>query len=260
MSAPAVLPQSAQFEGGGTTPLAVASSSAHDLRTRTLTFMISALDTTNSKSRAAAFTSLEHNPVVSDPDGTDSNTRWLKLLNQIALLLVREHEIVAVLPKQSGPQAHVNIIVTTDSDSEEDYSLRSKDPQPPPPAKYLVTQNPTSDSPDSPTPTAHHLTLETLKTTDSLLEYLNSHRHVSFLIHVLSVEALLNKCISKPIAGITLLKLYITFRAAPKMNWQFNSPTLTSFYQALQSLTPEEVSRSVYQNNLTISLQTMANH
>ncbi|KAF8428800.1 hypothetical protein EV426DRAFT_571403 [Tirmania nivea] len=183
ISAPAVLPQSAQFEGRST------SSSAHDLRTRTLTFMISALNTTNSKSRAAAFTSLEPNPVVSDPD-------------------VREHEIVAVLPKQSGPQAHVNIMVTTDSDSEEDYSLRSKDPQPPPPAKYLVTQ-PTSDSPDSPTPTADCLTPETLKTSDSLLKYLNSHRHASFPIHVLS---------------------------------------------ALQSLTPEEVSRSVCQNNLTISI------
>ncbi|KAF8448124.1 hypothetical protein BGX38DRAFT_600142 [Terfezia claveryi] len=144
-------------------------------------------------------------------------------------------------------------MVTTDSDSEEDYSLRSKDPQPPPLAKCLVTQNPTSDSPDSPTPTADCLTLETLKTSDSLLQYLNSHRHVSFPIHVLSVEALLNKCIAKPIAGIALLKLYITFRAAPKMNRQFNSPTLTSFYQALQSLTPEEVFRSVYQNNLTIS-------
>ncbi|KAF8431133.1 hypothetical protein BGX38DRAFT_358973 [Terfezia claveryi] len=268
MSAPAVLPQSAQFEGGGTTlrrgccanqtsttPLAVASLSAHDLRTRTLTFMISALNTTDSNSRAAAFTSLEPNPVVSDdPDSTDSNTRWLKLLNQIALLLVREHEIVAVLPKQSGPHAHVNIMVTTDSDSEEDHSLHSQDPQPPPPAKYLVTQNPTSDSPDSPTPTADCLTPETLKTSDSLLEYLNSHRHDSFPIHVLSVEALLNKCIANPRAGMALLTLYITFRAAPKMNRRFNAPTLTSFFRALQSLTPEEVSRSVRQNNLTISI------
>ncbi|KAF8427516.1 hypothetical protein EV426DRAFT_699352 [Tirmania nivea] len=132
-------------------------------------------------------------------------------------------------------------MVTTDSDTT-------------PPAKYLVTQNPTSNSPDSPTPTADCLTSKTLKTSDSLLEYLNSHRHASFLIHVLSVEALLNKCIANPRAGIALLKLYITFRAAPKVNRWFNSPTLTSFSQVLQSLTPEEVSRSVCQNNLTISI------
>ena len=103
--------------------------------------MISALNTTDSKSRAAVFAPLEPNPVVSDPDDPDDtygDTRWLKLLNQIAMLLVREHEIVAVLPKWSGQQAHVNIIVTTDSDSsEENCSLRSKDP---PRAEYVVTQ------------------------------------------------------------------------------------------------------------------------
>jgi len=79
--------------------------------------MISALNTTDSKFRAVAFASLEPNPVISDPGGADGNTRWLKLPNQIALLPVRRHEIVAAPPKQSGPQSHVNIMVTTDSDS-----------------------------------------------------------------------------------------------------------------------------------------------
>ena len=46
--------------------------------------MISALNTTDSKSRAAACAPLEPNPVVSELDGTDGNTRWLKLLNHIA--------------------------------------------------------------------------------------------------------------------------------------------------------------------------------
>ncbi|KAF8416105.1 hypothetical protein BGX38DRAFT_1281046 [Terfezia claveryi] len=117
-----------------------------------------------------------------------------------------------------------------------------------------MTQNPTCDSPDSPTPTADCLTPEIPKTSNSLLEYLDSHRHASFPVHVLSVEALLNKCITNSRAGIALLKLYITFRAAPKMNWRFNSLTLTSFSRTLQSLTLEEVSGIIHQNNLTISI------
>ena len=238
--------------------------SAHDRRTRALTCMISALRTT-----ADSAVPLKPNPVVSGSGGTNNvNTRWLKLLNHVALLLVREHEIVAVLPKRSGPQSHVNIMVTDCSRSSsggEDYGhLRSKDPQhistpgETPQTKYFVNRDAHFSAQTS---TASHAIrgLETAETQASLMEYLNSHRNVSFPTHVLSVEALLNKCITqlvsgRPAADITLLQFYITFRAAPKMSRWFKSTAFASFSQTLQSLTRQEVSMSVAQNFLFINI------
>ncbi|KAF8422250.1 hypothetical protein EV426DRAFT_706442 [Tirmania nivea] len=53
------------------------------------------------------------------------DTRWLELLNQVGLLLVREHEIVAVLPKRSGPRADLSIMTTTDSVTHSDVDTNS---------------------------------------------------------------------------------------------------------------------------------------
>jgi len=43
-----------------------------------------------------------------------------KFLNQVALLLVREYEIVVILPKRSRSDSQVNVMVITDSDSDSD--------------------------------------------------------------------------------------------------------------------------------------------
>jgi len=68
---------------------------------------------------------------------------------------VCEHEIVAVLPKRSGSEDHINVMVTTDSDSEpEDSSTEAdsvhhadREDIMEPRIKYFVTRNPRNDSP-----------------------------------------------------------------------------------------------------------------
>lgn len=136
-------------------PPASGSHREYDLRVRTLSFILAALEVTNRHSP----TTLEPNPVLvkeeaelypvpeGSPDGTnakhvhpDSDT--LKLLNQLALLLVREHEIVAVLPKRFAPQG-LQVMVSIDSDSDSDEERVGWEPA----IKYLVTRNPRSASP-----------------------------------------------------------------------------------------------------------------
>ena len=102
------------------------------------------------KDEADLYPSLKRSQVAHSTNRVSSDA--LKFLNLVALLLVREHEIVAVLPKRSGSRAHVNVIVTTDSDSDPDEPCTGDDSirevnRLPLGVKYLVTRNPRDDSP-----------------------------------------------------------------------------------------------------------------
>lgn len=59
----------------------------------------------------------------------DKASRWLKHLNCVARLLVREHETVAVLPKRSGPDAHLSMVVATDSSKHRSRHRRKTTPK-----------------------------------------------------------------------------------------------------------------------------------
>ncbi|KAF8439598.1 hypothetical protein BGX38DRAFT_1273267 [Terfezia claveryi] len=245
------------------------SLTTYDLRTRTLTYMLKALNT-QSNIPSLNYESLQPNPVVASSENllnpalgfssskyhTTVDSAWLKVLNQVAQLLVREHEIVAVLPKRSGPTAHVSLMVTTDSDSESDFegaaSLTSSTLLE---TNYLIAQNPRNDqSSKTLDPTEALNALQRVSTMDSMLAYLNDHKHVSFSTHVSSVELLLNKIISEShmessyLTRCKILRRYITFRAAPKMLRRFTAPAFQSFIQAVSTLTPEEVALAVSVN------------
>ncbi|KAF8457387.1 hypothetical protein BGX38DRAFT_1157815 [Terfezia claveryi] len=241
------------------------SLTTYDLRTRTLTHMLKAL---NQQSRLS-YESLQPNPIVVSPENpldpalasstsrhyTRADSTWLKVLNQVAQLLVREHEIVAVLPKRSGPTAHVSLMVTTDSDSEGDGDETAS----PTSGKllgtnYLISRNPRDDqSSTALNPTDALNVLQEVSTMDGMLTYLNQHKHVSFSTHVSSVELLLNKVISEAHTDsyhsrCKLFGRYITFRAAPKMLRRFTAPAFQRLIQAVSTLTPEEVARAVLVN------------
>ncbi|KAF8423512.1 hypothetical protein EV426DRAFT_114667 [Tirmania nivea] len=248
------------------------SFTKYDLRTRTLTYMLRAL---NAQSKIPALTSesLKPNPVVSPEkllyaasnagtprhrNATDST--WLKLLNHIAQLLVREHEIVAVLPKRSGPNAHVSLVVTTDSDSESDSERTQRTPSPASSTSletsYLITRNPRNDRlPEVLNPTQALQALEQVSNMDDMFTYLNNYTEISFSTHVSSVELLLNKVISESqketgyLTRCNILRRYITFRAAPKMRRRFTAPVFKSFIQAVSALSRDEVALAVSVNN-----------
>ncbi|RPB20005.1 hypothetical protein L211DRAFT_852715 [Terfezia boudieri ATCC MYA-4762] len=253
------------------------SPSTYDLRTRTLTYILSAFNDSEAKSRvtSTANTSLKPNPVavshekdLHDEPYMDTqsgtyrvcgaphvDTRWLKLLNQVAQLLVREHEIVAVLPKRSGPLANLSIMVTTDSDTDRDASVnidvnvvdspdvevgRKKQED----FGYFVTRNPRRGS----TPIRQDI-LEALQEVDTpcgMLAHLNAYRQISFTNHVSCVEQLLNNIISSHGStreeSVTLFRRYITFRAAPKIHRRFSkSPAFKSFIHALHNIDPSQI-------------------
>ncbi|KAF8422235.1 hypothetical protein EV426DRAFT_606640, partial [Tirmania nivea] len=247
------------------------SYQSYDLRTRTVTYMLSAIKATNSDSA----TTLEPDPVLvkqeadlyptpggsQDVDSTyQYNADTLKFLNQVALLLVRDYEIVAVLPKRSGAQAHVNVMVTTDSDSDPDEPSTGEDStheanKLASRVKYFVTRNPLNDSPPSKKSNASAIeaevlsALEKVTTLKGMYEYLIKYRNVSFSAHVSSIEFLLNYIIAPKLQLKSDRKLlferYITFRAAPKMHRWFKSLGFTSFLQALKSLSATEIKTSV---------------
>ncbi|KAF8421705.1 hypothetical protein EV426DRAFT_196340 [Tirmania nivea] len=247
---------------------------AYDLRTRTVTYMLSALEATNSDST----TNLTPNPVLvkhetdlyaarkgsRDDNSTNKvNASMLKFLNQVALLLVREHEIVAVLPKRSGSQAHLNVMVTIDSDSDPDEpstqenAMQQTDKEKciQGAVKYLVARNLPNESLGGKRSNASAITAEVLRalepvtTLKDMYKYLMKYRHVSFSDHVSSIEFLLNRIIA-PSPQLRnerrrLFERYITFRAAPKMYRRFKSAGFTSFLQALKSLTAPQIYMSV---------------
>lgn len=232
--------------------------------------MLKALNS-QSKIPSLNYESLQPNPVVASPENhlypalgfstsrnhTRADSAWLKVLNQVAQLLVREHEIVAVLPKRSGPTAHVSLMVTTDSDSESDMEgAASPTSSTLLETNYLIAQNPRNDqSSKALDPTGALDALQKVSTMDSMLTYLNHHKHVSFSTHVSSIELLLNKVISESHTEISyltrckILRRYITFRAAPKMLRRFTAPAFQLFIQAVSTLTPEEVALSVSVNS-----------
>ena len=246
------------------------SLTTYDLRTRTLTYMLKALNP-QSKIPALSPESLQPNPVVVSPENplcsvlgasaprryrSGAERTWLKVLNQVAQLLVREHEIVAVLSKRSGATADVRFMVTTDSDSESDSERAAPSTSSTMlKTNYLIAQNPRDDQPPK-TPN-HGEALEALQQVsgmDGMLTYLNDHKVVSFSTHVSSIELLLNKVItgsqteaSYP-AQCEILRRYITFRAAPKMLRRFTARAFKSFLQAVSALSPDEVALAISVN------------
>jgi len=278
----------ASLSGDSTHDTPTPSLSPHDLRIRTLTYILSALDSRHPTSGTAGLTALQPNPVADnsdkppDPDddsasdGTsstsDGGTSLLKVLNQVALLLVREHEIVAVIPKRSGSDAHVNIMITTDSDSDRDaeedrpnghypghedegWDSHSEEDTTPLEGAYFVTRNPRNHSGhNTPTHSSALRALAVVGTPDEMFTYLNEYPDVSFTTHVTSIELLLTKITPAhhldPTMAKQLFQLYITFRAAPKMQRRFRSPALKPFFQAVRSLTQKEVTKAIAYNSV----------
>lgn len=87
------------------------------------------------KEEAELYPAPEGSPDISKAKHVDPALDTLKLLNQLALLLVREHEIVAVLPKRFTSQV-LQVMVSIDSNPDSDgesvaQELAINDSQPP---------------------------------------------------------------------------------------------------------------------------------
>jgi len=171
-----------------------------------MTYILSAIEATNSDSTLAP------NPVLvrketdlylarngpQDASSNQVNPDALKFLNQVALLLVREHEIVAVLPTRSGSQAHGNVTVTVDSNSDSDPDENSTkedsmhqaniEKTVPLGNNYLVTRNPRNDSPPGRKSNSDTMTVKVLRglakvtTIEDMYKYLIKYRYVPFTI------------------------------------------------------------------------------
>ncbi|KAF8415721.1 hypothetical protein EV426DRAFT_629160 [Tirmania nivea] len=266
---------------------------AYDLRTRTITYILSALNVTNRDSDTEPSPVLVREEAVLYPPRTGSQDpitsnnitdptaqverEIFKLLNQVALLFVREHEIIAVLPKRSGSQAHVNVMVTTDSESDSDelsteeylHQAATQDSVPLP-MKYLVTRNPRNDSPPGKRTHARSnevlMALHTMTSPQEMYGYLIKYWHISFAEHVSSIEFLLNHIIvaksDQRFDRKVLLERYITFRAAPKMHRRFNSPGFICFLQSLRNLSKMQIKTTVafHMQKWKISSTTLTTH
>ena len=227
------------------------SASDNELLVRTLTCMLAALPPADLGSCPpdTAVVRGESDFDAFAPSTLTGRSCWLKLLNHLARLLVREHEIVAALPKRSGADADVNIMVTTDYNTHRTEPVKESTTRAE--ASYPVTQNPQGVS--RPRHQLQHPSsddaLAVLKTVDNitdLFEYLMLYSDVSFATHVASANILFNKIIltqgrSKR-SSIALIQRYITFRSAPKMLCRFRSPSFKSLVGALSTLTLKDVS------------------
>ena len=96
------------------------TSSSLDLRVRTLSTLVSAFQALNPVFFSVNIGSLTPDPVVHQLDSPhDSGVKpRLKLLNQLAMILIREKEVVAVLSKRSGLNSGDQFVFTMDSDSD----------------------------------------------------------------------------------------------------------------------------------------------
>ncbi|KAF8416438.1 hypothetical protein EV426DRAFT_721796 [Tirmania nivea] len=202
MSSPSQSPASPLLRPLNTSSAPLSELVSHhdrDLRARTLTSLLAALSPITDGS--SYDTTAGSVPIVSTKDGappwgtlsilqesprdssTNASQTWLKLLNHVAQLLVREHEIVAVLPKRSGPTAHVNLLIASDSSGDDD-PMDSVD-------GYLIARNPRFDSPE-PSPGNPVGKLIAISSQEDMLQYLHTYRHVSYRNHVLCIEVLFN--------------------------------------------------------------------
>ncbi|KAF8422206.1 hypothetical protein EV426DRAFT_670882 [Tirmania nivea] len=218
-------------------------------------------------------------PVSTGKHSTDH--KLLMHLNCVAKLLVREHEIVGVLSKRSGPGARLSMVFTTDSGSSEDsdtnhatiqaqnhsyiFSRNPRSTASPPPATRKVL-NTITDMMASVPIAEDPFPLEALSlvsTKEEMNLYLYHHSYVPFAMHVASIEHLFNELIlaAKAYEGRTgsnrqelssyyilrknLLARYITFRSVGKMHRRFESPTFQRFFKILQSLIQADVFSAV---------------
>ncbi|KAF8418675.1 hypothetical protein EV426DRAFT_704463 [Tirmania nivea] len=192
----------------------------------------------------------------------DKPSGWLQHLNSVAQLVVREHEIVAVLSKRAGPGAHFSMVFTTDSSSDTDSDT---DPAAIRKNGYILTRNPTR----SPPPTIRKIldsvidrmasALKLVSSEHGLDLYLLHHSHFPFATHIAAVEYLLNELIdasnaykndtardqdelaSQYCLRKELLTRYITLRSVGKMRRRFISQAFQGLFKKLQSLVPAEV-------------------
>ncbi|KAF8422245.1 hypothetical protein EV426DRAFT_670976 [Tirmania nivea] len=224
-----------------------------DLRMRTLTSLLAALSPLTGAlphdDRAAA-----SGPVNIQREPTASQT-WAKVLNHVAQLLVREHEIVAVLPKRSGSTAHVSLLIATDSSSDDDDLTSAEG--------YFIARNPLTR-------------LVSVSSHQDLVLYFHAYRHVTYRNHVLAVECLFNAIVDayntymavlddddsnsaqgaspdvdgKPttteaysnfVLRTDLLNSFITFYAVGKMRRRFHSVPFKKFYTAMRSMRQAQV-------------------
>ncbi|RPB21192.1 hypothetical protein L211DRAFT_840942 [Terfezia boudieri ATCC MYA-4762] len=263
-------------------PVDLASHYERDLRARTLTSLLAALSSVitvppddivaNSSNIFNDGSNVQHThttPSVATLTATargpqrrssrDESDMWLKLLNHIAQLLVREHEIVAVLPKRSGPTAHVNLVVATDSSNDDEDSADG----------YYITRNPRSKSPEHfPNSLGQLLSIST---EDAMLNYLHTYRAVSFRNHVRGIEILYNAIVdscnnyttlldefhSDTRAGPVrlaqahlslrrrLLTLFVTFYSVGKMYRRFHSASFEKFRAVMSEMHQVDVEAAV---------------
>ncbi|KAF8419769.1 hypothetical protein EV426DRAFT_614761, partial [Tirmania nivea] len=189
---------------------------------------------------------------------SDVSQTWLKLLNHIAQLLVREHETVAVLPKRSGPTAHVNLFVATDSSSD-DEEMESV-------PGYIIARNARFDSPE-PSPGNPAAKLAGIRSRQDMLQFFNTYRQVSYRNHVRCIEVLFNAVIDAWSTYTTLLddrdprftpasvqearahfvlrknllKLFVTFYSVGKMRRRFHSKPFALFRTGITGILQGQV-------------------
>ncbi|RPB18101.1 hypothetical protein L211DRAFT_854467 [Terfezia boudieri ATCC MYA-4762] len=262
-----------------------------DLRTRTLTSLLAALSPVtqslpSNKVDITGTTSSWDNTCPSDNTSSqerlsrDSNKTWLKFLNHVAQLLVREHEIVAIIPQRTGPTARISLLVATDSSSDDDdvaansssddyevaVNSSTDDDHRDSITGYLITQNPrfNSHSPSSGNPIGK---LVDICSHQDMVQYFNTYRHVSFRNHVLSIEVLYNrivdawgtytKVLEDSDSGFTaislqearddlvlrrnLLNSFVTFYSLRKMHRRFHSAPLAGFNAGMTGMSQAQV-------------------
>ncbi|KAF8417546.1 hypothetical protein EV426DRAFT_622383 [Tirmania nivea] len=252
----------------------LAEHQARDLRVRTLTSLLAALSPVTNAPSYHEGTALSDISTVQQEfprnSVADPSQSWLKVLNHVAQLLVREHEIVAVLPKRSGPTANISLLVATDSSSD-DVDTDSPD-------GYLIARNPRFNSPE-PYPGNPFSRLVAISSHQDMLEYLDRYRHVSYRHHVLGIEVLFNAIIdayttyiavlddddSNPAVGAVgdanfnhtteavteahsclalrtdLLNAYVTFYSVGKMRRRFYAEPFVKFYTIMTSMWEAQV-------------------
>ncbi|KAF8422238.1 hypothetical protein EV426DRAFT_575281 [Tirmania nivea] len=248
-------------EGPLPPPSDLTSHHDRDLRARTLTSLLAALspvshflpcNTANTGGTSAANTTQQS--VVRDSP-RDSSQTWLKLLNYVAQLLVREHEIVAILPKRSGPTAHVNLLVATDNSNDDDE--RNTVPG------YHFAQNArfASSEPSSGNPAEK---LVVIHSQQDILQFFDTYRRVSYRNHVLCIEVLFNAVVDAWStyttildSGFTttsiqearsnfarrkkLLKSFVTFYSVGKIRRRFHSKPFVMFHTGMTGMRQQQV-------------------
>lgn len=237
------------------------TSSSLDLRVRTLSTLVSAFQALNPALFSVNIGCPTPDPVVHQPDSPhDSEVKpRLKLLNHLAMILIREREIVAVLSKRSGLNSGDQFVFTTDSDSD-------PDPESPTTKPYVIAHNPRYDD-LGPWPDDRDVVNGLHEVTDEvgMLDYLNKYRGISFSGHVASIELLFNRIIDKRSPeNIDLLKQYVSFRAVPKMSRRFNSPGFERFEKGMNDLSESQIVTAVddyfNKNNISEPPKTKLKH